>query len=81
MDGVIVHAVGGKRRKLQKRRTWIDERHDTVARQKFAARNMPLARSRRTAERRFGPALMQLLNQRAHGGGIRAKLGAPWIDQ
>ena len=38
VNGLVVHIIGGKRRQFQERRARIDERHDPIARQQFAAR-------------------------------------------
>ena len=69
----LVHAVGGERRQFEKRRARIDQRHDPVARQKLAARQVTLARPRRAAFRRCRAARLQFRHQRAHRRLVGAK--------
>ena len=59
-NSVLVHAVGGERRQFEKRRTRIDQRHHALARQKFSARKVTLARARRPAFGGFGAALVEV---------------------
>ena len=51
VNGVVVHAEGGERRQLQKRRAGIEQPHHAVAGQQLAARQMTLAGARRAALR------------------------------
>ena len=74
MDGVVVHAVGGKRRELQERRAGIDQRHHALAREQFAAPDMPRASAVRAAGRGFRALAIQLRDQRLHLRGIAAEL-------
>ena len=66
VDRILVHAVGGERRELEKRRARVDQAQHALARQELAARRMPVARTLRPAKRGFGAALLQLLDERAH---------------
>src|SRR5690242_2069310 len=45
MNGIVIHAIGGKRRELQKWRTRINQVHDAITRQQFAATDMTFART------------------------------------
>ena len=74
MDGVVVHVASGKRRQFQKWRTGIDQRHDALARQQLAARQVALARPRRAAFGGLGAAHVELRDERAHGRRIGAEL-------
>ena len=56
MDVVAVHVPRRQLRQLQKRRAWIDEAHDAVARQQLAARDVALLEPIRPT-RRNGRAL------------------------
>ena len=81
VDGVVIKTICGERRELQKRRAGVEQGHDAIARQQLAARDMPLSRARRSAQRGFSPALVQLVNQRRHGSRVGTELGARAINE
>ena len=72
-DLVVEHAPAGHRRELEEGRAGIEQRVDAVAHEQLAARDMLLAVFRRAAEADFCGFLAQVVNQRAHGGGVGAK--------
>ena len=45
VDRVLVHAVGGERRELEKRRAGVDQAQHAFSRKKLSARRMPVART------------------------------------
>ena len=65
-NGVLVHAVGRERRQFKKRRTGIDQRHHTIARQEFSPRKVTLPRALRPTLGSSGAALLKLRDERAH---------------
>ena len=80
VNGVVVHAVGGERRQLQKRAAGIEQAHDAIAGQKLSARQMTLAGARRAACAGFGAAGLQLVGERAHARGVGGKLRRAGVD-
>ena len=80
VDVAVIHAVGGKRRQLQKRRAGIDQVHHAVARQQLAAADMAFARFLRAAQGGLRTARLQFGGERAHLFGIGAEFGAACID-
>src|SRR5262249_24432203 len=74
VDVVIVHAAGGKRREFEEGGARIDEPHHPVARQQLAALEMPLARTRRSTQRRLRAAMLEFGNERAHLRGVGAEM-------
>ena len=67
---VVVEAIGGKLRQLEKRRAGIDQSGDAVARQQLVAREVTLARALATAQPDFGDTRAQIVDQCAHRRGI-----------
>ena len=78
VDRVLVHAVGGERRELEKRRAGVDQAQHAFSWKKLSARRMPVARARRPAERGLPAALLQLLNERAHRARRWRGTPVPW---
>ena len=66
VDGVVVHAVGGERRQFEERRAGIEQRHHPLARQKLAARDMPLAGMGGAAFGGLGALRFKLRHERPH---------------
>ena len=66
----FVHAVGGERADFEKRRAGIDQPGDALARQQLAARDMALARLRRSPFGGDAPALVQFIEQPAPRGPV-----------
>ena len=62
---VVVHAVRGQRRQLQKRTPRIEQAVDPVARQQFAAADVTFARAFLATQRGRGQLAAQLRDKRA----------------
>ena len=60
VNSIVVHAVGGERRELQKRRTGVNQIHDTIAGQQFPPAHMALTRLFRAAQSRLGAPFLQV---------------------
>jgi hypothetical protein len=80
MDRLAIHAVRGKRRKLEKRRAEIEESQHALARQELAARGVARARFLVAAERGFCSPRFQHAAERGHGGGIRFEVGGMGVE-
>ena len=68
---VVVHAVRGELRQLQKRRPRVEQPPHALARQQLAPRQMPLARPLVAALLDPLHHRVQIVDQRAHRGGVR----------
>ena len=62
---VLVHAIGGERRKFEKRRPRIEQPVHPLARQKLAPRGVAVARFLAAAKRRGRAARSKVFTQRA----------------
>jgi hypothetical protein len=67
MDGVFVHFIRRERRQFEERCSGVDQRHDALARQQFAPRQMPFACASRAAFSRGGAPAFQFGNELSHG--------------
>jgi hypothetical protein len=79
-NGVLVHAVGGKRRQFKKRRTVIDQRHHALARQELSPRKVTFPRARRSTLGGCSAALLKLSDKRAHGHFVGGELRRCGVD-
>ena len=73
-SGFRVNLIGGELREFQKRRTRIDERRDSIARQEFVARDMSLPRVSAAALRDECDLAAQILDQLFHRGFVRGEI-------
>src|SRR5262249_49374735 len=80
VDCIIIHAIGGERRKLQEWRTWINQVHDAIARQQLATTHMALARALGSAQARFGTTRPQFRHEAPHAFRIGAKFGGVVVN-
>ena len=80
VDGVVVHAAGGKRRQFQERAAGIDQAHHAFAWKKFSARPMAFADALGPARGGLGAPRLQLFGQRAHARGVGGEFPGSGVD-
>ncbi len=78
--GVVVDAVGGELRELEKRRSRVEQQTDALAHRQLAPRHVALARRSAAAARDLLDFGAQVRDQRAHGVGVGAKSLASRVD-
>ena len=78
---VVVHAVRGELRQLQERRAGVEQPAHALARQQLAARQVALARPLVAALLDPLHHRVQVVDQRAHRGGVRLERRRTGIDR
>ena len=81
MHIAAIEAVGGQRRKFEKRRSRIDQEIDALARQHLATRQVPRPSRLAAAARDLIELLAEFADQRAHDFAVGRKIGRGGVDR